>query len=153
MARGQSPDQERLYVLTADREQAPEEQTLWFVKSLPYPVLVEVQDGLMTSEDLGPNQRNRYLIGSREKKILVNGLVRVENFRDQTGATLQVPKGDGPLMHFLSYLRDEWRVELVKAILGESTFTPEETKNSDSRSGLSGPGAAIVATTASVTAA
>lgn len=125
MATGLSLTRERVHVLDVDKDEPKEKQTRWFFRPLEYSVNVRVKDGLIEFKGAGRGDDNQtrtsILSGTQEREILVNGLVRVENYFDEDGVELHWPEGRGQTvfeqrMRFISTMRDAWRRELAEAI-------------------------------------
>ena len=130
MARGMNPDKERVFVLKDDAELATEQQSRFFYKTLNAGAYYKNMDALVEFRGGGDEQRTLVLSGSQERSILLDGLVRVENFYDEEGKLLQFPeKGTDLKMNFLSYLRPRWRREIAQAILADSQLDEKEERN------------------------
>jgi len=138
MAEALSLMNEYLYILEDDRNKKPEEQTRWYFKPLSYEVCCQIEDSSIeykSSAIRGSKDahiQGRLLSGTVERKILQEGLVRVENFKCN-GEIIELPdksKGYKERDRFFARIRPKWRKELANAIYEGIYLSEEEEKNS-----------------------
>ena len=144
---------ERPYILEAERSLPPEEQTVFWIRGLPYDTYLALQEKTAPVMRLPARALGRakgledfegeivWQSGQRlrlEFEILSKGLVRVENLKTPDGRVIEYPGPSAP-----EHVKKEWlarwlppavRVELANAIVEGSVATEEEEKNSDSSS-------------------
>ena len=130
-------------MLKKDRELPDREQTRFYFKVLDYELQCAVQNNIIESvaeRTDDPNEgmtRSRYLTGTQEREVLLNGLVRVENLQDEDGKDVEWPsdkREKQARLLFLAGLRPLDRTELVLAIINAGRLDPEEKKVSPSPS-------------------
>jgi hypothetical protein len=132
MATGMNPDKERVYVLKEDMDLPTEQQTRFIYKTLTAGAYYRSMDSLVEFRGGGDGGEQRTIIqsGSQERQILLDGLVRVENLKDEDGRELQYPpKGADLKLNFLSFLRPRWRREIANAILADTRLDEKEERN------------------------
>jgi len=133
MAEALAIGEEYLYILEDDRDKPPEEQTRWYYKPLSYQVCCEIENSTIEYKGGRSGSRDfsgRLLSGTVERKILQEGLVRVENFKCN-GEEIHLPdkaKGYRARDEFFSRIRPKWRKELANAIYEGIYLSPEDEK-------------------------
>lgn len=138
MIKGISPDVERCYVFKDDRKNPPEEQTRVYYKTLDADVAWSVQNRLVefkqNADQKDQEQRTAVHSGTRERTILLAGITRFENFRDEQGRELVWPVNGNQAakVKVLSHLRAKYRTELANAIYNDTDLDEAEVANLDS---------------------
>jgi len=134
MAEALGIGEEYMYILEDDRDKPPEEQTRWYYKPLSYQVCCEIENSTVEYKGSGKSRSGdfsgRLLSGTVERKILQEGLTRVENFK-YNGEEIHLPdksKGYRARDEFFSRIRPKWRKELANAIYEGLYLTEEDEK-------------------------
>lgn len=147
MIRGKNPSRVREYTLKEDRENPPEERTVFLYKLLEADDAWSIQDGVM--EHIVPQSEGKNPVpgevrtlvhnGRSQKAALTKGLIGVRNMLDEDGNPIVFsnPKDKAAQMMVINMLDNKQRVELANAILGDADLTEPEKGNSDSQSGRS----------------
>ncbi len=140
---------DRPYVLEEERELPEAEQTVFWLRGLPYDVYLAIQEkaaptmrmpakfygkGKKSVEDL--DTEVEWKSGNRlrlEFEILSQGLVRVENLRAETGELLEYPgltaKENAKKEWISRWLPPKARIEIANSITEGSEVTEDEEKN------------------------
>ncbi len=115
------------YVLLADQELPPEQQTVFELKTLSARELAAIQDGATKGNVDGTLE---FKSGTQTLRILDLGVSGWRNFRDAQGAEVAFRENNGkPRPENWDCLRPEWRRELANAVTEQNRLTEEERKN------------------------
>lgn len=136
---------ERPYILEAERNLPKDQQTIFWIRGLPYDLYLKVQAAVtpvvkVPGGAVGRANMENAVIelqpGARaqlEFEILSAGLVRVENLIGPNGEPIHYPGPQAPEAvkkdWFARWLPPAVRTELANAITEGSTLTEEQAKN------------------------
>lgn len=111
------------YVLRAERELPPEQQTVFLLKALTARETADVEDALFFQTAIGTMVRN----GSQRLRILGLGVVGWENFPDSQGRP--VPFNTQDKAANWDRIAPEYQTELANAIMEANRLNAADRKN------------------------
>jgi hypothetical protein len=123
------------YVLDAEKELAPKDQTVWVYKlplledqyhdtgRVSMPVNVQKEE-IKSAEWKAPHLLKKY------DNIIKKCLIRVENLKDEQGNIVEWPSANQPQKEFIAILPKAVRTELGRAFGDTGFLTKAQEKNS-----------------------